>query len=82
MLQSAFGQAVFSNAATLSVKYVPMLGDINDDGIVDSADLSLLLIDYGQTGESLPTDLNGDGMVDSGDLNLLLLYYGKSRLSR
>ncbi len=49
-------------------------GDFNDDGIVDGADLGLLLLDYGPC-SGCPTDLNGDGVVDSADLGLLLLSF-------
>jgi hypothetical protein len=54
--ETPFGESVF--------------GDVNDDGIVDGADLGLLL---GAWGSSDPTaDLNDDGVVDGGDLGLLL----------
>ncbi|MBC02822.1 MAG: hypothetical protein CMJ34_05910 [Phycisphaerae bacterium] len=44
-------------------------GDLNGDGIVDGADLGLLLGAWGTAG---PGDLNGSGIVDGGDLGLLL----------
>ncbi|MBL9118456.1 MAG: PQQ-dependent sugar dehydrogenase [Phycisphaerae bacterium] len=48
----------------------PLFGDINGDGHVDGADLSILL---GAWGASVsPADLNHDGTVDSTDLALLL----------
>jgi hypothetical protein len=43
--------------------------DLNGDGMVDGADLGLLLGAWGGTG---PADLNQDGVVDGADLGLLL----------
>ena len=45
-------------------------GDFNNDLVVDSSDLSILLIQYGLAGI---TDLDGDATTDSSDLSLLLL---------
>jgi hypothetical protein len=48
----------------------PCFGDLNGDGIVDGADLGLLL---GAWDSDDPiADLNGDGIVDGADLGLLL----------
>jgi hypothetical protein len=47
--------------------------DINNDGVVDGADLGLLLSAWGQPGI---TDLNGDGTTDGGDLGILLASWG------
>jgi choice-of-anchor B domain-containing protein len=46
-------------------------GDLNGDGVVDGADLGLLLGDWGPCGEC-DADLNGDGAVDGADLGILL----------
>jgi len=43
--------------------------DLNGDGVVDGADLGILLANWGGTGLG---DLNGDGIVDGADLGLLL----------
>lgn len=48
------------------------LADINGDGIVDGADLTLLLGAWGDVCDGCPEDLSGDGMVDGADLTLLL----------
>lgn len=53
--------------------------DLNGDGIVDGADLSLLIQSWGLTDycpENLPADLNGDGTVDVLDLVLLREQWG------
>jgi len=47
--------------------------DLNGDGVVDGADLGLLL---GQWGADGPADLNDDGVVDGADLGLLLGAWG------
>lgn len=49
-------------------------GDFNDDGIVDGADLAVMLGAWGPCGDpdNCPADLNGDGEVDGSDLALLL----------
>ncbi len=49
-------------------------GDLNLDGIVDGADLSLLLSDWGTAGSG--SDINADRIVDGADLALLLTTWG------
>ena len=49
------------------------LGDVNNDGQVDAADLGLLLSAWGLDG---PTDLNEDGLTDAADLGLILAAWG------
>ena len=48
----------------------PFLGDCDNDGVVNSADLALLLGAWGT--RSADADLNGDGSVNAGDLAILL----------
>lgn len=51
----------------------PVTGDLNDDQIVDGADLGLILGAWGTcVDEACPADLNGDGEVDGADLGILL----------
>ncbi|MFO0875229.1 MAG: hypothetical protein U0575_14830 [Phycisphaerales bacterium] len=50
-------------------------GDLNGDGLVDGADLGLLLAVWG-SGGGTPADLNQDGHVDGADLGLLLGAWG------
>ena len=47
--------------------------DLNGDGVVDGADLGLLLSNWGRSGIG---DLNGDGVVNGADLGLLLADWG------
>jgi WD40 repeat protein len=55
------------------------VGDVNNDGTVDTADLLLLLAAWGECpggGDPCPADFNGDGFVDTADLLLLLGNWG------
>jgi hypothetical protein len=47
-----------------------LVGDINGDGRVDGADLTVLLGAWGSTNAA--ADINGDGGVDGADLTILL----------
>ena len=52
-------------------------GDINQDGLVDGLDLSILLGNWGPcTTSTCPADINGDGLVDGLDLSILLGNWG------
>ncbi len=51
--------------------------DLSGDGIVDSADLNILLAAFGAIGETAG-DVDGDGDTDSADLNGLLAAFGLS----
>jgi hypothetical protein len=53
-------------------------GDINCDGVVDGADLLLLLSAWGECTDpdDCPADLDGDGVVDGADLLILLANWG------
>lgn len=52
--------------------------DINEDGIVDTVDLGLLLGSFGAIGTDDPADINGDGVVDTEDLGMLLGSFGNT----
>jgi subtilisin family serine protease len=62
--------------AEASFSLLPPLnpGDINGDGVVDSADLGILLSAWGPCGncDSCPGDVDGNCQVDSADLGILL----------
>jgi hypothetical protein len=49
--------------------------DLNCDGVVDGADLLILLSSWGKCNEC-PADLNNDGVVDGADLLILLSNWG------
>ncbi|HMN96522.1 MAG TPA: CotH kinase family protein [Phycisphaerales bacterium] len=56
------------------VSDVPLVGDLNGDGVVDGGDLGLLLGSWGPCveGAECPADLDGDGVVGGADLGILL----------
>ena len=68
-----------TNAWVLSVVTWPSdtvtcVGDLNDDGVVNGADLSLLLAAWGS--DDPVADLTGDGVVGGADLTLLIGNWG------
>lgn len=52
--------------------------DIDGSGVVESADLNMLLWEFGQSNAKSPADLDASGTVDAVDLNLLLQRFGQS----
>lgn len=50
------------------------LGDLSGDGVVNAADLAIVLGNWGMTSET--GDVNSDGVVDGTDLSLLLNNWG------
>lgn len=53
---------------------------MNDDNVVDDADLLAVLFDFGNGGTNpyLAADLNKDGTVDDADLLIVLFNFGSS----
>ena len=51
-------------------------GDLNGDGVVDLADLGILLADFDCTGGNCAGDVDGDGDTDLADLGILLAEFG------
>jgi hypothetical protein len=70
-----FDYAFASYSATLTV--CPA-GDLDEDGVVGLADLSVLLAHYGGPGGPYDGDLNRDGSIGLPDLAILLANYGAS----
>ncbi len=52
------------------------VGDLNGDGMVDGADLGLLIGGWGAVGAGIG-DLNGDELVDGADLGLMIGAWGE-----
>ena len=54
-----------------------LAGDLNSDSVVDTADLGILIGQFGTAGPE--GDINGDGIVDTADLGILIAAFGTSR---
>lgn len=66
-----------SRTVQVAITDDPCRADLDGDGTVALADLSLLLSEFGGTTTG-PTDIDGDGVVGLGDLSILLSLYGAS----
>ncbi len=53
-------------------------GDVDGDGLVDSADLTAVVSNYQETGPGVAGDVNHDGAVDFLDLSAVLAEFGAS----
>jgi aldose sugar dehydrogenase len=51
-------------------------GDLNNDNLIDDADLLQVLFEFGSS--SRTADVNGDGIVDDADLLIVLFNFGES----
>ncbi len=49
-------------------------GDLNGDGVVDTADLGVLILNFGTM--NAVADVNQDGIVDTADLGILIANFG------
>ena len=50
--------------------------DLYPSGVINGADLGLLLSEWGPATASTTSDIDGDGTVGGGDLGLLLSFWG------
>jgi hypothetical protein len=77
LMSGTFSEGTATTASTASIVAVgsPALrpGDLNGDGVVNGADLGILLAAWGGRG---PADLNGDGTVSGADLGIQLSNWG------
>lgn len=66
---------------TLIIKLILLVGDLNNDGLVDYKDLAILISRYGLAKGHVnyleDADLNSDGNIDYRDLVLLIAHYGE-----
>jgi hypothetical protein len=69
---TAASQAYGSNLQNMGGVYALYGGDVNQDGTIDTADMTPVDNDSGNfTNGYLSTDLNGDGSVDTGDMTIV-----------
>ncbi len=71
----AVGDCFIATENTVEEIQCSIDGDINQDGAVNTADLTLFLGELGNTC-SCPQDINGDGIVNVADQNILLSSFG------
>jgi hypothetical protein len=70
---NAFQVSYTPNSVVVTVVGVSLPADLNCDGVVNGADLGVLLAGWGECAGALcPADLNGDGVVNGADLGILL----------
>jgi len=51
-------------------------GDLDGSGSVDTADISILLMNLGLAMPGDPNDLDANGVIDTADVSMLLMDYG------
>lgn len=54
----------------------PCIGDLTGDGMINGADVGLMLAAWGNCPAPCPADLTGDGMVNGADIGLMLAGWG------
>ncbi len=60
-----------------AIRLVPLPGDADWDGDVDSVDIDILKATFGQTGSDLQADFNDDDTVNLSDFAIIREYFGK-----
>ncbi|MCB9837759.1 MAG: hypothetical protein H6813_00330 [Phycisphaeraceae bacterium] len=64
--------ASYNTGSSMADATARCVGDLNGDLVVDTADLGILLSQFGMSGSA---DLNNDGAVDTADLGILLAQF-------
>jgi len=70
-------------ASEVTVSFTRLAGDLNQDRVVNSVDISRISLYYGQTANAtnFSADANCDGVINSVDLAVIRANYGGSALS-
>ena len=69
-VRDQYSARLMANALLRALRGWSFVGDLNHDGMLDAADLPVLLTQWGSTGVT-EADLDGNGVVDNLDLDLL-----------
>ena len=78
ILTNSLGETTMRQTAKAEITAPPQLpADVNDDGVVNIADLTLVASNFGKTGENV-ADVNADGVVNIVDLSLVARTIGKN----
>ena len=64
----------FAPDGSLTILGLPVFADLNGDGVVDTADLGILIALFGR--DDAIADLNDDGIVDTADLGIMIGRFG------
>jgi len=74
---TGYGRLNVESLLIATLETLAPTADLNGDGVVDGADLGILLNAWGTcAGSPCLGDLNGDGVVDGADLGILLSAWG------
>ncbi|MBX3354648.1 MAG: S8 family serine peptidase [Phycisphaeraceae bacterium] len=79
-LLNGWGRVDAFAAVSLAIDLLPIPGDLDGNGVVDGADLALLLGSWGECAacNACPADLDGDCSVGGSDLAILLGHWSAS----
>ena len=79
MYHDIFGATRVSSYLSWIDDYVdfsePLLGDANNDGLIDDADASILASHWQQTGGWADGDFSGDGLVNDQDASIMAAHW-------
>ncbi len=75
LLEVTLGGTVYPKTKQTFVLIPACEADLNLDGVMDAADLNIILAAFGETDEG---DIDGDGDTDAVDLNRLLAVFGNT----
>jgi hypothetical protein len=67
-----------ANSVVLAVVGPSLLGDYNQNGVVDAADYVVWRNTLGQMGAGLVADGNGNGQIDPGDYDVWRAHFGQT----
>ena len=60
----------------------PIIGDVNNDGVVNMVDIGIVIDNYGSTNPSVArADVNNDGKVNIIDIGIVVDHYGQTQSS-